>query len=116
METAGHIMAGCKDPQLKALKAKLHKKIAEQVAEAIKDKQMAEWVAKALPPLWGSSDVDLEEIKYVQVRDAMKNMKNWNPGDLWKGAAPSAVVELATSEVFHGENSLFHSYLCLYRA
>ena len=72
----------------------MHKKIAEQVAEAIKDKQMAEWVAKALPPLWGSSDVDLEEIKYVQVRDAMKNMKNWNPGDLWKGAVPSAVVEL----------------------
>jgi hypothetical protein len=24
----------------------------------------------------------------------MKNMKNWNPGDLWKGAVPRAVVEL----------------------
>jgi hypothetical protein len=76
------------------LKAKLHKKIAEHVAETIKDKQMAGWVARALPSLCGSLDVDLEEIKYVQVREAMKNKKNWNPGDLWKGAVPSAVVGL----------------------
>ena len=95
METAGHVIAGCNDPQLKALKAKLHKKIAEHVAETIKDKQAAEWAATALPSLWGSLDVDLkEQTKHVQVREAMKNMKNWNPGDLWKGAVPSAVVGL----------------------